>query len=362
MTGKISEIIKQLKKILHRLSLIFTYKFTYLLIILAVLVVSVIRIVIGGTQAADTVAKSKEVSSVSSEESVDASTALSKLLFTESGDDDSGLASDTILSLTDDEREMLESYCMGQNDNFSLWLENMKTGEIFAYNRETPYYAASVLKVPYAMWLIDLAEEGKIDLTKDLQNDYMGAEGNTALEADNDSSTVAVWDLIGAMLSASDNNATYILSEYYPAGSEFQSYLEELGYSEPESCSIIDGAINGNVTVKDGALSMKEVYLYLQDGKYSDELYDAFSMGYTDNLLSVPDNTDYVEKYGSWDYAFHDEIAVLSDTPYILICYTDYGDSEVDFPDDAVKVMNDTGEIAYDLICDQDSDLSSASD
>ena len=89
-------------------------------------------------------------------------------------------------------------------------------GLTVAWNEDEQYYAASLLKVPYALWLCRRAENGELDLEQPL-----GGWDGTAREA------------LTAMIARSDNQATAALYTRWPADGESGLYCfsGRTGYS-----------------------------------------------------------------------------------------------------------------------------------
>ena len=73
--------------------------------------------------------------------------------------------------------EYLES-CEG---SVSVSCIRLSDGYGFAYNADLPYYAASLLKAPYALWLCQRAEAGELDLSTPLPA-YGTAPAQTAAD------------------------------------------------------------------------------------------------------------------------------------------------------------------------------------
>ena len=61
----------------------------------------------------------------------------------------------------------------------------------------------------------------------------------------------------------------------------------------------------------------------------------------------LPDGVPAAKKYGSWDYAYHDVAIVYAKHPYWIVCMTDQGDENVDFPEEPTQAMQTLGQLVY---------------
>lgn len=261
-------------------------------------------------------------------------------------------------AFSEGELAALDAFCEKQGSYFSVWAQDLTTGQTFCYGETTLYYAASTLKAPYALWLCRLADAGTLDLDEDLPNTHWGALADGALAAYNTSETVPMRAALAAMVSQSDNDATDLLMENRP-GTEstgFVNFLEELGFSAADTCSMEQSGIEGMVSAADNALTMQTLYRYFASGASNGAWLRQQFCKATHEALYVPDGVAAAKKYGSWDGAFHDEIIVYAAHPYLLCCCTAWGDTEVDFPPEAVSVMQALGRMVYEDLNGTQSD------
>lgn len=245
----------------------------------------------------------------------------------------------------------LDAFCAQQPGGFSVYAQDLETGDIYTYNAETEYYPASTLKAAYALWLCEQAEQGMLDMEGDVYNSFaFGTLEGTKLDAYDGVSMIPAWDAMYAMITVSDNNAMDMLVSTWPANQEtgFCDFLAELGFHAPYSCSMtLDGGIDGIMNVSDAGLLMQALYEYFEtETSTSLQLMDCF-LDAEHTALYVPGGVEAAKKYGSWDYAFHDFAIVYAERPYILCCMTDQGDQNVDFPPQVVSAMQQLGQLVY---------------
>ena len=115
----------------------------------------------------------------------------------------------------------LDAFCAQQPSGFSVYAQDLETGDIYTYNAETEYYPASTLKAAYALWLCEQAEQGMLDMEGDVYNSFaFGTLEGTKLDAYDGVSMIPAWDAMYAMITVSDNNAMDMLVSTWPANQE----------------------------------------------------------------------------------------------------------------------------------------------
>lgn len=247
--------------------------------------------------------------------------------------------------------QALDEFCAQQTGGFSVYIQDLESGQIYTYDGDIQYYPASTLKAAYALWLCERAEDGEIDFGKDLPNVFgAGGLADSALSDYDGAASLPVWEVIHGMIAYSDNDAVTLLASCWSAGEAhgFCDFLAAMGMSVPYSCTItVDDGIQGIMTVTDAGLMMDALYRYFETGSdIALRLQDCFlDAGHT--ALYVPEGVRAAKKYGSWDYAFHDLAIVYADHPYILCYMTDQGDQNIDFPATAVEHMQALGQMVY---------------
>lgn len=245
----------------------------------------------------------------------------------------------------------LDAFCAQQPAGFSVYAQDLETGDLYTYNTQTEYYPASTLKAAYALWLCEQAELGQLDMEGEIYNPYsFGALEGTKLDAYDGVSMIPAWDVMYAMITVSDNNAMEMMVSTWPADEStgFCDFLAELGFHSPYSCSMTEeNGIQGIMNVTDAGLLMQALYQYFEtETGTALQLLDCF-LDAEHTALYVPEGVDSARKYGSWDYAFHDFAIVYAEHPYILCCMTDQGDQNVDFPPAVVEAMQELGKLVY---------------
>lgn len=292
---------------------------------------------------AETVAATSESAALLQEESGDTLTVSRENATPET-------ASGTIL--TAQRRAELDAFCAAQTGSFSVYLQDLSTGETYLYGAEASYYLASLLKAPYALCLCQLADEGTIDLSTELPNFYYGALTGETMSEYSLSQTVPARVALYAMIAESDNDAADLLSNLWPGNYDtgFTAFLQQLGYTMPETCAMVATGIEGYGTVEDVGRTMEALYQYFAgEGENAVFLQSCF-LAADHQALYLPEGVPAAKKYGSWDGAFHDAAIVYAPYPYILCCMTDQGNTEIDFPTAPVAAMQTLGRMVLSFL------------
>lgn len=233
--------------------------------------------------------------------------------------------------ITDQEAQELTDLLDSMPGNISVWIQDIATGQTYTYQAEYSYYSASILKAPYALWLSQRDQAGEIDL-------------NTLV------SYKSGWERVYSMIANSDNDAAYLLSKQWPSTEEtgFSSFLSTIGVANPTGCEVTPEGIHGYLTAEDGGAIMTALYNYFEtDTANAQQLQQAF-LDASHNLLWLPDTA--AKKYGSWDMALHDMAIVYTDNPYIIVAFSDWGDTDVDFPTEGTARMQQIGTLVAEIM------------
>mgnify|MGYP000814385454 len=89
------------------------------------------------------------------------------------------------------------------------------------------------------------------------------------------------------------------------------------------------------------------VYDYLDSDSAAAAYLKTCMLAADHDILYVPDGVPAAKKYGSWDYAYHDVAIVYAKHPYWIVCMTDQGDENVDFPEEPTQAMQTLGQLVY---------------
>lgn len=202
--------------------------------------------------------------------------------------------------------------------NVSIYYEDLQTGFSYSYQPTKVYYGCSLIKLVDALYLINKAIAGEIDLdaeTVTYTQQYVRAF-SSYMEKKNIGDRVSLRDLIRYAISASDNSAHLMLLDYI-GFSKLKSYGESLG----AKVILTGGDYFGNQTAEDTNIYLKEAYRIIREN----EEYGSFLKEIMDNDDRNAFNTDTIRiyhKYGSYGDNYHDIGLSLKENPYAISILT----------------------------------------
>lgn len=210
-------------------------------------------------------------------------------------------------------------------DNFggkvSAMYIDLGSGYTYQYHPTENFFAASLMKAPYCMYILQLASDGKCDLSEKLTYTQNFKSGGTGIIQNAEFGTqYSIQTLIEYTIRYSDNVAVRMLRSRFPADG-FQSFAASLGIENPKSIGYIT---NARITAEDAAVYMRAIYRFIHTDKTGGPLlYDY--MTHTGNHMFYS-KYPLVRKYGWADASFHDMAIVEAPRPYILILLSDHED------------------------------------
>ena len=225
----------------------------------------------------------------------------------------------------------LDELLSRHGDDISVYFKNMESGFVYQYNAGRVYFSASVPKAFYALYLLQLAEKGIIDL--DSTHRFTEADANWGsgiIQRRYDFGTYfSLRELIRLNISESDNVATLMLRRIH--GLEgYKNLIASIG-GNPDfvGCRVM----NSNLTANEAGLFAKEIFRYIQSGsRYSQDL----KAHLLDNQFPFI-SADYpIASKTGWTAprAWHDMAIVYAPSPFILVVLSAReGWSDADYED-----------------------------
>lgn len=230
-------------------------------------------------------------------------------------------------AFTEQQKSQLDSMLAGFGGQVAALYKDIETGYTYTYNGDTSFFAASLTKVPYCLYLLQLAADGKCDLEQKLTyTEKIGSNGTGKVKNSPFGTQFTVSQLIEYTLRYSDNAALRMLRSVYPA-SGFQKYAAGIGIKNTAAIGLIT---NSRITANDAAVYMQAIYDFVgSNATYGSLLRD--HMIRTNNKWFTS-RYPILHKYGWADKAFHEIALVEAPHPYILVLLTDHEDgTEADF-------------------------------
>ncbi len=216
------------------------------------------------------------------------------------------------------EANEITKYITKNNYQVSVLFEDLTTHYQYSYQPSKVYYGCSLIKIVDALYLINKAIAGEIDLDKEtvtyLAKYKVGYSSGMAKRTIGEKVTLR--DLITYAITVSDNTAHLMLIDYI-GFSNLKAYGESLGAKV-----ILTGGDNfGNQTAEDTTIYLKEAYKIITEN----EEYGPFLKSIMDNNVRNAYNTDTIKiyhKYGSYANYYHDIGLSLEQRPYAISILT----------------------------------------
>jgi beta-lactamase class A len=213
---------------------------------------------------------------------------------------------------------------------------DLNSKDTIAINGEQSFVAASTVKVPVNMALLNFVERGIIDINDALlYQDYDYEEGTGILQGLDLSEPIPITELVVDSIIYSDNIATNMLIDkigFYEMKAEFQ---EMLGHSIEFE--------NNYITPIDAVEFLKQLYYNPQANPYYLWLIDIMKNTIFHDRIDrdIPAHI-VAHKIGNYDSYANDIGIVFTERPYILAIYTE------DITDDAEDLIAALSKVVYD--------------
>lgn len=183
------------------------------------------------------------------------------------------------------------------------------------------FYIASVYKLPYALWLLQRADRGEIDLDEEIEYTaalHVGAAGIIQDGAYGDAYTVRT--LIEYMIVYSDNTALSMLKSRFPV-SEFKEWIngEAFGLERP-----LNDSTDSVTTAPDCCTFAAMAFRYMESGAENAAFFREIYTSTDDKLFRS--ELEVGQKYGWWDNELHSAAVVYAGRPYAIAMLTGWGE------------------------------------
>lgn len=235
---------------------------------------------------------------------------------------DKGWVSLDSLSETDNRMEAVQELLNSKyaKETLGIFVKQVSTGETAGVNQDTPFYSASIAKLPILYYVQDQLNNQSIQLDTKLKYSketmqFPGAykvEGSGSLPKIADNKDYTVEELIRKTAKESDNVASNLLS-YYVANRFDANYNQLItGLTDSEW-----NMVTRETSAKVAGLVMEEIYL--QNGFILESMKETqFDNQRIPKDIPVP----VAHKIGDADDVRHDVAVVYTDSPFILSIFT----------------------------------------
>lgn len=225
-------------------------------------------------------------------------------------------------------------------DKIAISLFDFSSGNEFHMNADEYFIAASVYKLPLAMYYYELIEKGSYSknqpfLYEPIHYENGGPIGDNYAPGDE----IPLQTLLQAMIVDSDNTSGHILYEKIGSWAQFKQVISTYGSREQQPIFFsLENVLNSRFT------NDVLIYLYQNQEIFANLLEDMKNTtpgDYLQKRISAP----VAQKFGLYGAANNSAGIVFSDKPYSIAIFTELGDNGDD-------VIGDLNKICFDYLHD----------
>lgn len=213
----------------------------------------------------------------------------------------------------------LNKFLSLQEEKVAYLYKNLISGDLFSFNKDIKFYAASTIKLLMAFYVYKRAEDDEKILDLKLNINDEDLKRGTGIIRDNNMGIYTIRELVKLSIKESDNTAYVKLVNYFG-----KDNLIAFGKSLGAKYTLEGKDLFGCVNCSDMLIYLEAMYNYfLSETSLALELKSIMinpSYEIIDNRLFS--NKEFVRKYGSFEIAYHEVGIVYCDEPFILIVMT----------------------------------------
>ncbi len=232
-----------------------------------------------------------------------------------------------------------------------FYVQDLEGGFSYGVRPDEEFFAASVIKVPVMVAVFRQVEQGKLsfDRTVTLREEDI-APGSGGLEYAGVGSEQSVEDLLGLMITRSDNTASNALVRLVGGERHVNEVSRSLGATDTvmrQKVSIERAAVpalDNQTTPRDMARMLEKIYSGEAAGNQScAQMIELMQSTELETWLEdgIPSDAPVANKAGWLDSTFNDVgIVELDDHPYIVSIFTKYGKNDVYLGEDFLNGLS----------------------
>ena len=201
--------------------------------------------------------------------------------------------------------------------HMAVYYHNINTGFVFEHNANRVYFAASLTKAPFALYIYQKAEAGYTNLFDYhvFEEDYYATGSGIIRNNHGIGTPLTQAQLLGYNLYLSDNVALRMLRSIHGLDG-FYAFVRGLGGDS----TLIHNITYSRTTAREAGRFAMAMHNYIDsDGRYSRQFLDHLLNNHYPFILS---NYPVASKTGWWhDFggAWHDMSIVYAPSPYVLV-------------------------------------------
>jgi beta-lactamase class A len=234
-------------------------------------------------------------------------------------------------------RAGMEAYLSSLGGHYAVWLQDLRSGRQISYRGGDVMEAASVIKIPVALYLLDQAGHGKLkldDAVKLEDDDFMGGTGTLYSNA-SPGNTFSYQELLALLIQQSDNTAWQALDrvlgkekvDAYAAANGAPDCHQGDDNCTPQQAGILLARLAGG-----GLLDAAGTRMLMQ-------LLE--TTAFNDRINYYLDGLTIAHKVGMDGGVMNDTGVVYAARPFVISMFTD-----TDNPDQGVQAIRDVARAA----------------
>jgi len=231
----------------------------------------------------------------------------------------------------------LNAYLGGLGGRYGVWLDDLSSGRQIGYHAGDSMEAASVIKLPLALYLLDQAAQNKLKLSDTIQledSDFMGGTG-TLYYSNAPGDTLSYQDLLGLLIQQSDNTAWKALKRVL-GSDKVDAYAASIGapdcHQEDDNCTPQEAGL---------MLAKLATSAVLDAGGRQMLIGLLENTAFNDRINYYLGNVAIAHKVGMDGGVMNDAGIVLGSHQFVISMFTDS-----DNPDQGVQAIRDVSRAA----------------
>ena len=125
----------------------------------------------------------------------------------------------------------VEELIKGFQGDIGIYVKSLKTGKVVAFNADSVFPTASMVKVPILIGIVDKIRKGELSYHQPIvYKDSLLYEGEDILGSFKHNETIDLSKVIMLMLTTSDNTASLWLQSLAGTGTRINQLMDSLGY------------------------------------------------------------------------------------------------------------------------------------
>ena len=234
-------------------------------------------------------------------------------------------------------RAGMEAYLSSLGGHYGVWLQDLRTGHQVSYHGGDSMEAASVIKIPVALYLLDQAQHNKLKMSDTVtleEDDFMGGTGTLYYDA-SPGDTYSYDDLLALLIQQSDNTAWKALDRVLGEG-EVDAYAAASGaptcHQGDDQCTPLEAGVLLSKLAAGGLLDAAGTKALMQ-------LLETTS--FNDRINYYLSDLTIAHKVGMDGGVMNDTGVVYAARPFVISVFTD-----TDNPDQGIQAIRDVARAA----------------